>query len=65
MPNRTEWLSAGGAFCVILLAPAAARAIASHDFRGKRFLFFALLLPTLAPALWRRGDAWVVPLIGL
>jgi putative spermidine/putrescine transport system permease protein len=35
----------------VLIALPAARAIALHEFRGKRLLLFALLLPVLAPPL--------------
>ncbi len=48
-------LSLGIAVAVTLLAllaaVPAARALALHDFRGKRLLLFALLLPVLAPPL--------------
>lgn len=49
------WLSAGIALMVTLLALLAAlpaaRALALRDFRGKRLLLFALLLPVLAPPM--------------
>jgi putative spermidine/putrescine transport system permease protein len=39
------------AVVAVLIALPAARAIALHEFRGKRVLLFAMLLPVLAPPL--------------
>jgi len=44
-------LAAAVTIASLLIALPAARALAWHDFRGKRVVFFGLLLPVLAPPL--------------
>jgi ABC-type spermidine/putrescine transport system permease subunit II len=44
-------IAAAVTLLALLAAVPAARALALHDFRGKRLLLFALLLPVLAPPL--------------
>jgi len=44
-------LAAAVTIISVIIAVPAARALAWHDFRGKRAIFFAMLLPVLAPPL--------------
>ncbi len=47
---RSALIAAGVTTLALAVATPAARALAFYDFRGKKFLFFLLLLPLLSPS---------------